>query len=117
MSKLTDNLDLADFGNTPQRAAKTLQAATEIGAKNELTSQEMDILIEADYYKKNGEFKSSSEIIKIRLDEIFSVMGFVAESSLRWKSIMEDEIAKQDFINTYRKGVAGLIQREWFGKK
>lgn len=52
MSKLTDNLDLADFGNTPQRAAKTLQAATEIGAKNELTSQEMDILIEADYYKK-----------------------------------------------------------------
>lgn len=44
-------------------------------------------------------------------------MGFVAESSLRWKSIMEDETAKQDFINTYRKGVAGLIQREWFGKK
>ncbi|EIH6034276.1 hypothetical protein BL632_005175, partial [Escherichia coli] len=66
---------------------------------------------------KNGEFKSSSEIIQNRLDEIFSVMGFVAESSLRWKSIMEDETAKQDFINTYRKGVAGLIQREWFGKK
>ncbi|EEL6540227.1 hypothetical protein C9D20_22310 [Salmonella enterica subsp. enterica serovar Infantis] len=117
MSKLTDNLDLADFGNTPQRAAKTLEAATEIGAKNELTAQEIDILIEADYYNKNGKFKSSSEIIQNRLDEIFSVMGFVAESSLRWKSIMEDETAKQDFINTYRKGVAGLIQREWFGKK
>ena len=116
MSKLTDNLDLADFGNTPQRGAKTLQAATEIGDKNELTVKEMDILIEADYYK-NGEFKTSSEIIKIRLDEIFSVMGFVAEYSSRWKSIMEDETAKQDFIKTYRKGVVGLIQREWFGKK
>ncbi|EIP1625596.1 hypothetical protein LR881_004884, partial [Escherichia coli] len=50
MSKLTDNLNLADFGNTPQRGAKTLQAANEIGDKNELTVQEMDILIEADYY-------------------------------------------------------------------
>ena len=44
-------------------------------------------------------------------------MGFVAEHSARWKSIMEDETAKADFLNVYAKGVAGLIQREWFNKK
>ncbi|ELS6025027.1 hypothetical protein R5Q34_004570 [Salmonella enterica] len=116
MSKLTDSLNLSDFGNTPKRGEKTIEAAQTIGSKKDLSIDEINILIEADYYKKNGEFKASSEIIHERVDEIFSVMGFVAEHSARWKSIMEDETAKADFLKVYAKGVAGLIQREWFGK-
>lgn len=117
MSKLTDGLDLNDFGNTQKRGKKTLEAALVIGGKKDLSSDEISIIIEADHYKKNGEFKPASEIIQSRVNEIFSVMGFVAEHSARWKSIMEDETAKADFLKVYAKGVAGLIQREWFGKE
>ncbi|HGP2725767.1 TPA: hypothetical protein ACLGO4_004581 [Salmonella enterica] len=117
MSKLSDNLDLSDFGNTPKRGEKTIEAALAIGSKSELSSAEINIMIEADHYKKNGDFKPASEIIQQRVNEIFSVMGFVAEYSAKWKSIMEDENAKVDFIRVYAKGMAGLIQREWFPKK
>ncbi|HGA8585800.1 TPA: hypothetical protein ACITOD_003168 [Salmonella enterica subsp. enterica serovar Saintpaul] len=117
MSKLTDGLNLNDFGNTPKRGEKTVEAALIIGDKTDLTFDEISIIIEADHYKKSGEFKPASEIIQARVNEIFSVMGFVAEHSARWKSIMEDETAKADFLNVYAKGVAGLIQREWFNKK
>jgi len=115
MKKITDSFNLGDLGNTQLRGKKTVEAAFIIGRKKELSNDEIDILIEADHYKKNGVFKPSDEIIDERVNEIFSVMGFVAEHSVKWKSIMEDESAKNEFLKVYAKGVAGLVQREWFG--
>ena len=112
MSKLTDNLSLSDLGNSRHRGAKTLQVAIQIKDKSVLTPEDIDILIEAGYFKETGIFKSADEIIKSRLEEIFSVMGFAAESSARWRSIMEDETARLEFVKTYRKGSAGLVQRQ-----
>lgn len=117
MSKLTDSLQLSDFGNSRKRGEKTIEAAKILGNKADLNAFDQDIFIEAGYFQETGNFKSADEIINSRLDEIFSVMGFAAETSIRWKSILEDDEARNDFIITYRKGAAGLYQRKFLGKK
>lgn len=116
MKKITDGFNLGDLGNTHLRGKKTIEAAMIIGSKKDLSNDEISILIEADYYKKNCAFKPANEIIDERVNDIFSVMGFVAEHSAKWKTIMEDESAKSEFLKVYAKGVAGLVQRDWFGK-
>jgi hypothetical protein len=117
MSKLTDNLGLNDLGGGNFRGSKTIDAANVIGNKKELSNEEIDILIEAGYYRETGKFKSANELIKSRIDEIFSVMAFAAESSDKWRQINEDEAARNEFIKNYRKGAAGLVQRSMFGEK
>jgi len=117
MKKITDAFNLGDLGNTQLRGKKTIEAAMIIGGKRELNDDEVNILIEADNFRKSGVFKQANIIIDERVNEIFSVMGFVAEHSVKWKGIMEDENAKIEFIKVYAKGVAGLVQRDWFGKE
>lgn len=116
MSKLTDGLGLNDFGGGAFRGKKTIEAAKIIGRKDDLSYDEINILIEAGYYNETGKFKSADEIINHRIDEIFTVMAFAAESSDKWRQINTDEAARNEFIKNYRKGVAGITQRELCGK-
>lgn len=116
MSKLTDGLGLNDFGDGAFRGKKTIEAAKIIGRKKDLSYDEINIFIEAGYYIETGKFKCADEIINSRIDEIFTVMAFAAESSEKWRQINTDETARSEFIKNYRKGVAGIAQAELIGK-
>ncbi|KMK87234.1 hypothetical protein KCQ_05476 [Pectobacterium atrosepticum ICMP 1526] len=109
--KLTEKINIELLSKTKGNGYVALQAALKIKDKADLTNEELDVLIEAGYYKETGNYKPSDEIISSRLDEIFSVMGFLAEHSERWKIIMNDSNEKKSFTDSYKRGAAEIFQR------